>query len=585
MHSLSDDESSLRSFDHPILLSDQDRSQIHYQQQYPAPEQPFENEFVNSAIEMSSSSSSVTRTKRKGLLSRGNRAKTFLGGMSSTSNSMLSPDEETKILDEFDRMRQIMREQKGKIYEGSFAPENRNKNRYRDVLPFEDTRVKLDPVEGEAHSDYINANIVQGEAKIAHHVDGDKVEPTAQHYICCQAPLPNTFYDFWRMIWQYRCPVIVMLTKLEEKNRRKAHAYWPREVGATESFCDLHVTLKMSKKLMDNIDLRVVELRRTSPTRVSSFTGYELQQDDSITTPDHEATPERAFNDFPGGATVGLNHCSSSSSSSSSGGGVDASGRTSPEDDELNSPPLTVAHLHYTEWPDFGIPASTDVMRELIKELDIRKKGPKDPIVVHCSAGIGRAGTFLAIHISLQKHLTNPDLKISVKDTVLKLRQQRHGMVQSKDQYKFVYATLKEALQDRSAPITGRGLPSNRSLTQSSSQTGQHSPSEETNPKLEMPDTPQRLKQSRKRSSSGKHSEKSKTHSSDPQRHHHKQQQAAQPPSQSIASDPQCTTSTAPSAEPKDAATPDVPASLSSQPSASKSRKRSASFSSVPIPF
>lgn len=186
------------------------------------------------------------------------------------------------------------------------------------------------------------------------------------------------------MVNQFKVPVIVMLTKLEEKSRIKAHAYWPQSVDEERQEADLFIKLRKQKNLMDNLILRVLEVRRATA-------------------------------------------------------------------DGSESPAHLVSHLHYTEWPDFGIPESTEVMRELIKELDIRKTSPENPIVVHCSAGIGRAGTFLAIHISLQKHLTNPEQKISIRDTVLKLRQQRHGMVQSKDQYKFVYATLREAILERNS--------------------------------------------------------------------------------------------------------------------------------------
>lgn len=83
-----------------------------------------------------------------------------------------------------------------------------------------------------------------------------------------------------------------------------------------------------------------------------------------------------------------------------------------------------VIQLHYTEWPDMGTPDTTDVMQELIAEVDIRKKGPEDPIVIHCSAGIGRTGTFLAIHLSIQKALKGEpiDIKQIVLDLVFLLR-------------------------------------------------------------------------------------------------------------------------------------------------------------------
>jgi len=107
-----------------------------------------------------------------------------------------------------------------------------------------------------------------------------------------------------------------------------------------------------------------------------------------------------------------------------------------------------LTHLHYLEWPDHGVPTSTKKMAKLIAELDIRKTHPSEPIVIHCSAGIGRAGTFLAIHSMRQKALTSHET-IDVMKTVLELRRQRMGAVQSGDQYKFVYAMLRDVLMDR----------------------------------------------------------------------------------------------------------------------------------------
>jgi len=118
---------------------------------------------------------------------------------------------------------------------------------------------------------------------------------------------------------------------------------------------------------------------------------------------------------------------------------------------KLEKEELSVNQLHYTDWPDQGVPETTNAMTNLIRELDIWKKGLDDPIVVHCSAGIGRTGTFLAVHMALQKINSGhqlPEIEF-VKKIVINLREQRLGMVQSKDQYKFVYATIMSILDDR----------------------------------------------------------------------------------------------------------------------------------------
>lgn len=95
-------------------------------------------------------------------------------------------------------------------YSVALGRENLRKNRYGNALPNELTRVKLKGAE----SDYINANYVQGENSV---------------YIAAQAPLPHTFADFWLMVYEQNTKVVMMLTKLQEKDRTKADVYWPRK--------------------------------------------------------------------------------------------------------------------------------------------------------------------------------------------------------------------------------------------------------------------------------------------------------------------------------------------------------------------
>ncbi|XP_063908264.1 uncharacterized protein LOC135126273 isoform X2 [Zophobas morio] len=97
--------------------------------------------------------------------------------------------------------------QQGQLYE------NANKNRYNNVLPYDETRVIL---QGNSEGDYINAN----------YVDGYDV-PKA--FIATQAPLTSTVHDFWYMIWQENVKIIVMLTEIEENGRVKSEKYWPED--------------------------------------------------------------------------------------------------------------------------------------------------------------------------------------------------------------------------------------------------------------------------------------------------------------------------------------------------------------------
>ena len=98
-----------------------------------------------------------------------------------------------------------------KKFQSALKPENAQKNRYNDVFPYENTRVKLQ--ERKLRNDYINANYVN--------------IGNSQRVVVCQAPLPETFKDFWWMVWTHKSPMIIMLSKIIEGTRVKADVYWP----------------------------------------------------------------------------------------------------------------------------------------------------------------------------------------------------------------------------------------------------------------------------------------------------------------------------------------------------------------------
>jgi len=249
---------------------------------------------------------------------------------------------------------------------------NRNLNRYQDVLPFEGTRVKF-----EDSNNYINASYIE----------------ICPEYRCiaAQAPLPQSFDDFWRMVWENHVSVIVMLARFVEKRKVKAHCYWPSEIGSSENFNGITVSLEKKQQLTEGITIHHFLISNGSETR-------------------------------------------------------------------------KLGHLHYTDWPDFGVPMSTDGIRELKRtaELFVEREstiadGMKKtyPILVHCSAGIGRAGTFLAYLNYCHKVMQGVSHdELSVANIVSNLRTQRMCMVQTKEQFRFIYQLLEDEFNEVPYDVT-----------------------------------------------------------------------------------------------------------------------------------
>jgi protein tyrosine phosphatase len=112
-----------------------------------------------------------------------------------------------------------------------------------------------------------------------------------------------------------------------------------------------------------------------------------------------------------------------------------------------------VYQVQYTAWPDQGLPSSTKSFNTILDIVDIRN-ATKNPVLVHCSAGIGRTGVFFAVHDNVQKmrhilvsQIASPSLNFSVPSTVRYMRQNRAGCVQTKEQYAFIYMSLKEKIE------------------------------------------------------------------------------------------------------------------------------------------
>ncbi|KAM9237371.1 tyrosine-protein phosphatase non-receptor type 13 isoform 2-T2 [Dugong dugon] len=229
--------------------------------------------------------------------------------------------------------------------------ENRRKNRYKNILPYDATRVPLGDEGG-----YINASFIK--------IPVGKEEFV---YIACQGPLPTTVGDFWQMIWEQKSTVIAMMTQEVEREKIKCQRYWPNIPGKTTM-------------VSDRLRLAFVRMQQLKGFVVRAMTLEDIQ-------------------------TGEVRH---------------------------------ISHLNFTAWPDHDTPSQPDDLLIFISYMrHIHNSGP---IITHCSAGIGRSGTLICIDVVLG--LISQDLEFDISDLVRCMRLQRHGMVQTEDQYIFCYQVI-----------------------------------------------------------------------------------------------------------------------------------------------
>uniref|UniRef100_A0A0C9S1P6 protein-tyrosine-phosphatase n=1 Tax=Fopius arisanus TaxID=64838 RepID=A0A0C9S1P6_9HYME len=234
-------------------------------------------------------------------------------------------------------------------------PHNRSKNRYANLIAYDETRVKLVKLPNEPCSDYINANYVRGYKK-------------NKAYIATQGPKSNTLDDFWRMVWQERVQVICMLANVMEGGKKKCEKYWP----------DIEKKCEFGGISVDNINH-------------TTFADYTF----------------RIFNVTCGQET------------------------------------RKVEHLHYTAWPDHGVPHYTQSVVTYLKKLLATNTG-HGPVVVHCSAGVGRTGTIILCDICLRRAAAEGVVDVFAETEIL--RTQRPNMVDNRQQYLLAHLTLVECL-------------------------------------------------------------------------------------------------------------------------------------------
>lgn len=294
-------------------------------------------------------------------------------------------------------------------FESALLPENLMKNRYSNILPFEKTRIRLsDPAlmqaGGPMATDFINANFISGEAIALPGVD----------FISTQAPLAATTYDFWRMVWEHKSNVIVMLCQCVEDKKERCHRYHPTidEANRPLVMNDALMVECLGERFYEEQGVVRREFRLTNKL-------LQQQQQQVSTAVDASGQP----------------------SSTLAGG----------------SASRDIVHFQYLEWPDHAVPASTAGVRFISHTVEeLRMLGRlQGPIVAHCSAGVGRSGSFITIH-SVLTHYKNfvaegmppSQFRFDLFSVVRYLRHCRISMVQVVEQYEFCYLAVIEGVEE-----------------------------------------------------------------------------------------------------------------------------------------
>ncbi|XP_051549133.1 tyrosine-protein phosphatase non-receptor type 4-like isoform X1 [Myxocyprinus asiaticus] len=260
------------------------------------------------------------------------------------------------VLAQFD---QLYRKRPGMPMSCARLPQNVSKNRYRDISPYDATRVIL-----KGTDDYINANYINMEIPCKSEV---------KRYIACQGPLPGTCSDFWQMVWEQSATLVVMLTTQVERGRVKCHQYWPN-LSASGTYGGFHVTC--------------VSEEGNSAYLIRDLTLTHL-----------ESNEERH-----------------------------------------------ICQMQYLAWPDHGVPDDSSDFLNFVSHVRSKRTDAEEPVVVHCSAGIGRTGVLITMETAMC--LIENGQSVYPLDIVRTMRDQRAMMIQTPSQYRFVCEAILKVYEE-----------------------------------------------------------------------------------------------------------------------------------------